>query len=91
MKRKIDKNTLEHIRQLCFQKLHFELNNNQNRCIAKDITENYLNSNEFQFKSVKCDLENNSPSVVDNSQMLIDIFEEENSNSANYFKHRIIL
>lgn len=76
MAKKIDKEILEALRIKCYEVALGEHIDSETMTKVKDMVRSFLDKNGYKINYVKCDLENNPPSVIDAGELHIDISEE---------------
>jgi len=91
MTKKIDSSVKEKVKLLCYEVVLGEMIDSKTWNNAKEVAQKYLNNNDYKINWVKCDAENNPPSVIDSNQMIITVSEEANPGSSGEIIHEIIL
>lgn len=89
--KKINENTLEHLKIVCYEVALSGLIDEQTMTEVKEAAENYLNENGYTDFKVKCDYEINSPEVIDSNKMYVDFMQKEFPGSPSYCYNRIEL
>jgi hypothetical protein len=73
----LTKEQQEEIREILSELLAYEPINDQTRKIARLCTRTYLIGKDIDYKLVKCDEENNSPDIVDQNNLIVDIYTKD--------------
>lgn len=89
--KKIDALVREHLRELCYEVVLFEIINHKTRRDAQELVANYLNCNDYNINWVKCDCENNPPDMIDSGRIKIEISEQIIPGSSTHKVHTIFL
>lgn len=89
--KKIDKNTLEALKIVCYEIALAGMIDKQTMTDIKRVAEKFLLVNGYDINWVKCDLENNPPDSIDHNQLVVDISEVVMPGSLECIMHKIIL
>jgi len=81
-KTKIDDIIRQELRQILIQKIGLDTNSPETRKKAVKIAIDFLRNLNCDFMYVKCNEENNSPEVIDNNHLILEIAEDLHINSS---------
>lgn len=83
----LNEKTLEHLKILCYEVVLGEMIDAKTRDKAQKVVERYLFDGGYKINYVKCDEENNPPSVVDSNKMIVTISEQTNYSNQHKIYH----
>ena len=91
MNKKIDEGILDKLKIECYTAILGEEIDQASRDVVKKISEDYLRNHDYKIQGVKCNQENNPPSVLNDKRIVVWIQEEDFPGSAGCILHEIIL
>lgn len=75
--KRIDDKTRQRIKLLCYEVVLGEIIDASTRRLVVETTKKYLADEGYEVEWVKCDEENNPPTVVDCNKMIVQIFQKD--------------